>query len=165
MGTYDQAAVRAEYARMDAANERAHTVATAIEINRPVNLSKALRALHAMDGVVRSVSDDGIVEHKALVGKFGFGCEPASGASVAGAAMLLREGVIRKDETVACVLTGHVLKDPDVTVKYHTGVDTKAAAVDLSHANPSGKYSNRPIKVADDLNAILRAMGIGHLAT
>ncbi len=160
-GTYDRAAVKAEYERMDRANERAHTVATAIEINRPVNLSKALRALAAMNGVVRSVSDDVIVEHKALVGKFGFGCEPASGASVAGAALLLREGIIRKDENVACVLTGHVLKDPDVTVKYHTGVDTKAAGVDLSHANPTGKYSNKPIKVADDLDAILKAMGIG----
>ncbi len=159
-GRYDREAVAREYARMDAANERAHTVATAIEINRPVNLAKALRALHAMNGVVRSVSDEEIVEHKALVGRHGFGCEPASGASVAGAALLRREGVIRKDDTVVCVLTGHVLKDPDVTVRYHTGIDTKAAAVDLSSARATGRVSNPPVKVKDDLGAILGAMGI-----
>lgn len=158
-GGYDREKVKAEYARMDAANERASTVATAIEINRPVNLPKALRALHAMNGVVRSVSDETIVEHKALVGRYGFGCEPASGASVAGAALLRREGVIRPGETVACILTGHVLKDPDVTVAYHTGIQTKAAAVDLSECSPTGSVSNPPVKVADDLDAILKAMG------
>lgn len=158
-GTFDTVAVNAEYKRMDDMNERAHTVATAIEINRPVNLSKALRALHAMNGVVRSVSDDEIVEHKALVGRFGFGCEPASGASVAGARLLLKEGVIKPHETVACILTGHVLKDPDVTVGYHTGMDMKAAAFDLGSSKPKGRVSNPPVKVADDLQAILAAMG------
>lgn len=161
-GRYDVATVEREYARMDAANERAHTVATAIEINRPVNLSKSLRALHAMNGVVRSVSDAEIVENKALVGRYGFGCEPASGASVAGAAMLLKEGVIGPRETIACVLTGHVLKDPDVTVGYHTGLNMKAAAVDLGASKPTGRVSNPPIKVADDLDAILQAMGAAH---
>ncbi len=159
-GEYDREAVASEYARMDAANERAHTVATAIEINRPVNLPKALRALHAMNGVVRSVSDAEIVEHKALVGRYGFGCEPASGASVAGAAMLLREGVIKPDETVVCILTGHVLKDPDVTVGYHTGLNMKAGAVDLASCTPTGRVSNPPVKVPDDIDAILRAMGV-----
>ena len=158
-GSYDRAAVKGEYERMDAAHERAHTVATAIEINRPVNLPKALRALHAMNGVVRSVTDEDIVEHKALVGRLGFGCEPASGASVAGARLLRREGVIQPHETVACVLTGHVLKDPDVTVGYHTGMSMKASGVDLGSCKPSGKLSNPPIKVADDIEAILRAMG------
>jgi threonine synthase len=158
-GTFDRAKVAAEYKRMDDANERAHTVATAIEINRPVNLSKSLRAMHAMNGVVRSVSDAEIVEHKALVGRFGFGCEPASGASVAGARMLVREGVIKPHETIACILTGHVLKDPDVTVGYHTGMDMKAGSHDLGASKPTGRHSNPPIKVADDLQAILKAMG------
>ncbi len=150
---------------MDAAGEggNAHTIASAIEINRPVNLSKALRALHLMNGVVRSVSDDDILEHKALVGRHGYGCEPASAASVAGAAMLRREGVIRPDETVVCILTGHQLKDPDATVTYHTGVDTKAALEHIGpehRREPTGRSANRPIRVANDLNAILKAMGL-----
>lgn len=159
-GRYDRATVKGEYERMDAAGERARTVATAIEINRPVNLPKALRALDAMNGVVRVVDDETIVEHKALVGRHGFGCEPASAASVAGARMLLAEGVIKPHETVVCILTGHVLKDPDVTVQYHTGITPKKAAGDAEGARPTGTLSNPPIKVADDLDAILKAMGV-----
>ncbi len=157
-GSYDRAKVKAEYDRMDRANERAKTVATAIEINRPVNLSKALRALWAMDGVVRSVSDPEILEHKALVGRWGFGCEPASGAAVAGARKLIAEGVIKPYETVVCILTGHVLKDPDVTVGYHTGASGKSEGGGRQGA--PGRLGNPPIKVADDLDAILKAMGV-----
>ncbi len=152
--------VDAEYARMDAAGERAKTIASAIEINRPVNLSKALRALevmggpHARGGVVRSVDDDTIRDYKALIGRFGMGCEPASAASIAGAHMLLQQGIIRPTERVVCILTGHVLKDPDVTVGYHTATGDQKRA----HANP-------PVKVGDDLDDILRAMGSGAAAT
>lgn len=149
MGTYDRAGAEAEFARMDRANEKAHTVASAIEINRPVNLAKALRALWAMNGVVRSVSDDVILWHKAMVGRWGLGCEPASAASVAGAAMLRREGVIGASERVVCILTGHQLKDPDATVKFHT-----------DHASVSNGLANAPRPVADDLDAIRMAMGI-----
>lgn len=165
-----RAKVDAEYARMDAAGERAHTVATAIEINRPVNLAKALRALAVMDGstraggwadgagaVVRSVGDEAIKEYKALVGRFGYGCEPASAASVAGAHALLGEGVIRRGERVVCILTGHQLKDPDVTVGYHTGRGEKATG----GVGMGGRYANAPVRVADDLGAILAAMGAG----
>jgi threonine synthase len=163
LGGYDRAAVSAELARMDRAGEKAHTIASAIEINRPVNLAKALRALWAMNGVVRSVDDQTILEHKAMVGRYGYGCEPASAASVAGAAMLRREGVIGPNETVVCILTGHQLKDPDSTVTYHTGVDTKSAQEHIGpehRRDPTGRLANRPIRVADDLQAIKRAMGL-----
>lgn len=162
-GTFDRDVVAREFGRMDSAKENAHTIASAIEINRPVNLSKALRALHLMNGVVWSVDDDAILEHKALVGRYGYGCEPASAASVAGARLLLNEGVIRPDETVVCVLTGHQLKDPDATVSYHTGVDTKAAQEHIPESlrrEPTGAIANRPIRVADDLASIKRAMGL-----
>jgi len=152
--------VAGEYARMDAAHERASTIASAIEINRPVNLAKALRALEVMDGqsgqlargkqragVVRSVDDQTIKDYKALVGRYGMGCEPASAASVAGAHLLLQEGIIRPDERVVCILTGHVLKDPDVTVNHHTAT-----------GEAKRPTSNPPIKVGDDLEAILAAM-------
>lgn len=160
-GRYDRAKVHAEYARMDDAKENASTVASAIEINRPVNLPKALRALDAMNGVVRTADDAAIIEHKSLVGRHGFGCEPASGASVAGARMLLEEGVIKPTETVVCILTGHQLKDPDVTVAYHTGLPTKQAQAWLNNqpaATPTGSVANRPVRVPDDLTAILAAM-------
>lgn len=162
-GSFDAPRVAAECARMDAAGERAHTIASAIEINRPVNLAKALRALSYMNGVVRSVDDDDILEHKALVGRHGYGCEPASAASVAGAHTLLREGIIRPDERVVCILTGHQLKDPDATVTYHTGIDTKAAQEHIGPEHrhePTGHHANRPIRVRDDVREIMRAMGL-----
>jgi threonine synthase len=170
-GDWDRVAVDKEYLRMDAMNERAKTIATAIEINRPVNLPKALRALHVMDGVVRSVDDHCITEFKAMVGRFGFGCEPASAASVAGAHMLLREGIIKATDRVVCILTGHQLKDPDVTVSYHTGKKMKSDGNDMSKSDmskskpdvsiPLGRIANRPIRVKDDMPAILAAMGVG----
>ncbi len=141
-GRYDKQIVADEFRRMDEQNERASTVASAIEINRPVNLPKCLRALDAMAGVVRSVDDRTILDHKALVGRYGFGCEPASGASVAGVRALVEEGVIEPGATVACVLTGHLLKDPDATVGYHTGAG-------------AGSLANVPVRVADDLDAIV----------
>ena len=160
-GRWDREAVRAEYARMDAGAERAATVASAIEINRPVNLPKALRALEAMDGVVLPVDDATILEYKALVGRLGYGCEPASAASVAGAHRLLDAGVIRPTDSVVCVLTGHALKDPDATVAYHTG-EPVGVAGSASRVGPEGRaWSNAPAPVDDDLEAIARAIAGG----
>ena len=67
---------------------RASTIASAIEINRPVNYEKCLRALDVCNGVVREVTDQQILDAKAQVGASGLGCEPASAASVAGAKLL-----------------------------------------------------------------------------
>jgi threonine synthase len=158
-GAFDAAVVTKHYADLDAAGHLPETIASAIEISRPVNLPKALRALHFMDGVVREVSDDEILEHKALVARYGFGCEPASAASVAGLRRLLDERVISPGESVVCILTGHELKDPNATVKYHTGLDLKAAQDLAPWHEPHGALSNRPVPVADDLAAIVRALG------
>ncbi|HOB73640.1 MAG TPA: threonine synthase [Phycisphaerae bacterium] len=157
-GRYDQNKVKALYAAMDEAHFLPHTVASAIEIARPVNLPKALRALDVMNGVVREVTDEDILEHKALVGKYGFGCEPASAASVTGLRQLIREGVVSPDERVVCILTGHELKDPDATVMYHTGINMKAVQPPPA-VPPTGRCANPPRKVADDLQAICAALG------
>jgi threonine synthase len=156
---YDTTAVQKYYAAMDESNYEAHTVASAIEIGRPVNLPKALRALAVMDGVVREVSDDEILEARAMVARWGFGCEPASAASVAGLIKLLAEQVVSPSETVVCILTGHELKDPNATVKYHTGVDMKSVQDLAPRVEPHGRLSNRPVQVEDNLEAIVRAMG------
>ena len=162
-GRIDHETVARYYAGADAADFHAHTVASAIEIGRPVNLPKALRALHVMNGVVRQVDDETILEHKALVGRFGFGCEPASAASVAGTRQLVEEGIIKPDERVVCILTGHVLKDPDATVRYHTGLDVKAIQEQAPRREVTGVMANSPIPVPDDLEAIIAAVGAEHL--
>ncbi|MGC4032090.1 MAG: pyridoxal-phosphate dependent enzyme [Tepidisphaeraceae bacterium] len=135
------------------------TIASAIEIGRPVNLVKSLRALDVMNGVVVQVDDETISEHRAMVARWGFGCEPASAASVAGLAQLLENGTISHDERVVCILTGHELKDPNETVKYHTGIDMKSVQDLAPKAEPHGKLSNRPTVVDDSLEAIVKALG------
>ena len=158
-GRYDTATVQKHYAALDESNYKPHTIASAIEISRPVNLPKALRTLEVMNGVVREVTDDEILEHRAMVARWGFGCEPASAATVAGLTKLMQEGLIGADDQVVCIMTGHELKDPNATVKYHTGVDMKSVQDMAPRSEPHGKLSNRPIPVEDDLPAIIRAMG------
>ena len=118
-GDFDMNDAKSRLTKLQSSGAVAKTVASAIEINLPVNLPKCLRALEVTDGIVRSVSDTDIVNGKALVGKYGFGCEPASGASIAGAKLLREQGIIAASDRVVCILTGHILKDPDVTVGYH----------------------------------------------
>ncbi|MBV8781186.1 MAG: threonine synthase [Phycisphaerae bacterium] len=158
-GRYDRSIPQLWYATMDENQMSAHTIASAIEIGRPVNLPKALRALEVMNGVVRDVSDEDILEHRAMVARWGFGCEPASAASVAGLRRLREEQVIGADETVVCILTGHELKDPNATVKYHTGVDLKVAQDLAESGTPHGALANPPVQVEDNLDKILAAIG------
>src|SRR3989440_3829246 len=99
-GNYDLTPMQHLYAAMDEADYHPHTVASAIEISRPVNLPKALRAQDVMNGVVREVTDEEILEHRAMAARWGFGCEPASAASIAGLHKLLDEGIIGRDESV-----------------------------------------------------------------
>ena len=91
---------------------RAETRATAIRIGDPASWDRAVRAIAATNGVVESVTDDEIFAAKAVIDRCGVGCEPASAASVAGVRALAARGVIRRDERVVAVLTGHLLKDP-----------------------------------------------------
>ena len=157
-GQADMAAVQAYYAELDREHRKASTIASAIEINRPVNLRKCLRALEVCDGVVRQVSDQEILDAKAQVGAGGIGCEPASAASVAGARQLRREGVIGPDERVVCVLTGHLLKDPDATVAYHSADPQRFHEVLGKRGVKTAALANHPVAVPNDLSAIIQAI-------
>ena len=157
-GSPDRAAIDAYFRQMSAENRHASTIASAIEINRPVNLEKCLRALEWCDGVVRQVSDQQILDAKAQVGACGFGCEPASAASVAGTKLLREEGVIGPDERVVCILTGHQLKDPTATVAYHSGNPEKFQEVLAVRGVTSAQYANNPIPVENDTEQIIRAI-------
>jgi threonine synthase len=157
-GAYDAKIVQGHYAALDESNYRPHTIASAIEISRPVNLPKALRALEIMNGVTLEVSDEEILEHRAMAARCGFGCEPASAASVAGLRRLRESQTIGRDEQVVCILTGHELKDANATVKYHTGVDLSAVQEMAPRKKPTGRLANPPVEVEDDLDEIIRAM-------
>jgi threonine synthase len=138
----DQAIIDDYYADLTARNFSPHTCASAIEISRPVNLKKCLRAIDITDGVVRAVTDDRICDAKAVIGKYGLGCEPASAATIAGLKHLRCEGAITSNQRVVCVLTGHPLKDPNVTVSYHK--------------EGQGRFSNPPVEVPNELDEIIK---------
>jgi threonine synthase len=146
------------YDELDAGRRKASTIASAIEINRPVNLNKCLRALEFCDGVVRRVTDQEILDAKAQVGAGGIGCEPASAASVAGARMLRQEGVIEPGDRVVCILTGHQLKDPTATVAYHTTDQEKFNEVLGSRGVQRASFANRAVAVPNDLAEIVKAI-------
>ena len=157
-GRPDAAIINNYYAELDDAGRRASTIASAIEINRPVNLTKCLRALEWMDGVVREVTDEQMLDAKAQVGANGLGCEPASAASVAGARMLREEGVIGPDERVVAILTGHQLKDPTATVAYHTHDQAEFNRVLGSRGVSRAAFANRAVQVDNNLDEIVRAI-------
>ena len=150
----------AYYQKMDADQARASTIASAIEINRPVNLPKALRALDRCGGVVREVTDQEILDAKAKVGAGGLGCEPASAASVAGVKKLRHEGILSADERVVCVLTGHQLKDPTATVAYHSADQKTFDDVLGQRGVRRASFANRAVQVPNDLDEIIRAMEV-----
>jgi threonine synthase len=122
------------------------TVATAIRIGDPASWDRAVRAIRETNGVVTDVSDDEILEAKAVIDAAGVGCEPASAASVAGARRLRRDGVIAKHETVVAVLTGNLLKDPAAIVHYH------------QETNPVPLRANRPIEIDATLAEVERVL-------
>jgi threonine synthase len=153
------ATISADYfSELDRSGKKASTIASAIEINRPVNLNKCLRALAFCGGVVREVSDQEILDAKAQVGAGGLGCEPASAASVAGVKLLIAEGVIDPEEQVVCILTGHQLKDPTATIAYHTTDQEQFNQVLGSRGVKRAAYANRAVAVSNELDEIVKAI-------
>jgi threonine synthase len=152
--------VQGYYDQLDRDRIKASTIASAIEINRPVNLKKCLRALDYCNGVVREVSDQEIMDAKARVGAGGLGCEPASAASVAGAKRLREEGIIAPSDRVVCILTGHQLKDPTATVAYHGTDQENFEKVLGGRGVHRAGFANRPVIVANDLDDIIRTIAL-----
>tara|TARA_B100000929_G_scaffold290739_1_gene285688 strand:- start:257 stop:1600 length:1344 start_codon:yes stop_codon:yes gene_type:complete len=102
------------------------TKATAIQIGKPVNMTKGLRALEFSDGVVIQVSDKEMLDGMSAVGLNGFDCEMASGATVAGIKKLLDSEIIKNDDKIVGILTGRQ-KEPMLPIEYHNDPNNKFA--------------------------------------
>jgi threonine synthase len=90
------------------------TVASAIRIGNPARWEEAMAAMMESHGRIAAVSDDEILAaYRLLASSEGIFCEPASAASVAG---LLKHGA-GGAQRIACVLTGHGLKDPQTALE------------------------------------------------
>jgi threonine synthase len=135
-----------------------NTLATAIKIGSPVSWKKALRAVIESGGEVLSVTETELADAKAVIGRDGIGCEPASAATLAGIKKLVASGKIGKDETVVAVLTGNVLKDPDYVSNYHRGtlsIESHEVGKPASRQAIHGKFPNTPARVAANKQSIL----------
>jgi threonine synthase len=99
----------------------AETMATAIRIGNPASWKKALRVIRESGGAVEQVSEVEIAVAKAEIGAEGVGCEPASAVTLAGLKKLVKRGFVKSSEFVVLVLTGHLLKDSEFTLKFHRG--------------------------------------------
>lgn len=94
--------------------ERPETVASAIRIGNPARWEEAMGAMTASQGAIEAVSDEQILDaYRFLAAHEGVFCEPASAAPVAG---LLARGA-QGAQRIACVLTGHGLKDPQTALE------------------------------------------------
>jgi threonine synthase len=93
------------------------TVATAIRIGAPVSAQKALKAIYESNGFAETVTDEEILSAQKLLARTeGIGVEPASAASIAGLLKLVENGEVDKGEEVVCIVTGHLLKDPNTAI-------------------------------------------------
>jgi len=80
---------------------------------------QALKTIRDSGGVARSASDEEMVMmQQTLAAHEGLYVECSSVLSVAVAAKLAEEGLIREDEAVVCLLTAGGLKDPEVTLRH-----------------------------------------------
>jgi len=135
----------------------ADTLATAIRIGNPASWKKALRVLQATGGEVEEVTEVEIATAKAEIGADGIGCEPASAVTLAGLKKLRRSGFVKASESVVLILTGHLLKDPDFTIKFHRG-DLFRGTPDEGEAAQAKYLQRAPVVLDADLGAVIGAL-------
>jgi len=135
----------------------ADTFATAIRIGNPASWRKAVRVLEATGGLCEEVSEVEIALAKSEIGSDGIGCEPASAVTLAGLKKLVRSGFVRAHEKIVLILTGHVLKDPDFTIKFHRGELFK----DSAHEQESAVLKSQqraPIVLDPEVRALVKIL-------
>jgi len=133
---------------------RAETMATAIRIGSPASWKKAVRVLEATEGTVEQVSEAEIAVAKAEIGAEGIGCEPASAVTLAGLKKFVQQGFVKAHETVVLILTGHLLKDPDFTLKFHRGDLFPAGAQDAAMRS----RQRAPIVLEANVGSVLKVL-------
>jgi len=108
------------------------TIATAIRIGNPASWDGAIAARDESGGAIESVTDAEILSaYRMLASLEGVFVEPASASSVAGLLKAAQAGLIERDETVVCTVTGHGLKDPNRAVAEVETGEAVDARIDL----------------------------------
>src|SRR5438552_9610643 len=124
---------------------QAETMATALRIGNPASWRKAVRVLEATGGAVEQVSEVEITQAKAEIGGDGIGCEPASAVPLAGLKKLVKQGFVKKNESVVLILTGPLVKDPEFTLNFHRGTLFAGTALEKEAENILASRQRAPI--------------------
>lgn len=135
----------------------AETAASAIRIGNPASWKKAVAVLQVTCGTVEEVSEVEIALAKAEIGRDGIGCEPASAVTLAGLKKLVKRGFVKTGDTVVLILTGHLLKDPDYTLKFHRG-DLFPDAESADETDILKSQQRAPIVLDASVDAVVRTL-------
>jgi threonine synthase len=118
------------------------TLATAIQIGRPVSYKKAIRALKETHGIVEQANEEECL----------FVC-PQTGVALAAFLKLAEGKEITPKDRVVVVSTAHGLKFVDFKVAYH---DNSLVGIESRHANPPIELPAKIDAVWDELNFVFR---------
>jgi threonine synthase len=136
---------------------QAETAASAIRIGNPASWKKAVRVLQTTGGAVEQVSEVEMALAKAEIGADGIGCEPASAVTLAGLKKLVKQGFVKSGESVVLILTGHLLKDPEFTLKFHRG-DLFAGTDAKKETDILKPQQRAPIVLDATMDAVIRTL-------
>lgn len=89
------------------------TAADGIATVQPVRVAEVLGALRRSRGGVVAVPEAEIAAALAALGRLGLFVEPTAATAGAAVSQLLRDGMVRAEQTTVAVLTGHGLKAAD----------------------------------------------------
>ena len=124
------------------------TLASAIQIGKPVSIDRAVRTLRQYDGIVEQASEDDLANASARADRSGmFNC-PHTGVALAALEKLVARGEIDRRSRVIVVSTANGLKFADLKVAYHTGT--------LAGVTP--RVANPPVELPEDYDAVRRAL-------
>lgn len=124
------------------------TQASAIRIGHPVSFARAVRALHAYDGVVEQASEQELAEAAALADRGGFFTCPHTGVALAALTKLAARGLVSRHDRVVVISTANGLKFADFKRGYH---EDSLPEIRAHHAN-------RPVELPAELDAVLRTI-------
>jgi threonine synthase len=125
------------------------TLASAIQIGNPVSFKKAVRALHAFDGVVEVATEPELADASAHADRDGLFTCPHTGVALAALTKLATRGTITRDHRVVVISTASGLKFADFKVGYH---EARLPAV------TTPRYANAPIELPERYDAIHDAL-------
>lgn len=124
------------------------TLATAIQIGKPVSIKKAIRVLKATNGVVEQATEDELANAAARVDRHGLFTCPQTGVALAAVEKLVQKGAMTTGDRVVVVSTAHGLKFVDFKLNYHESR--------LAHVRP--RHANLPSSLPADVDAVRRIL-------